>query len=129
MAILSTCSVRAVLVTPFVSRASMRPSQPFGTESTQHLTDLISGKTVTVECDNERSYGRLICKILLPNSDDRCLEQLKAGMAWHYKQYQDEQSPSRPGGLRCCRMCDNEGKNRVVGRSASGAAAGFQTRY
>ncbi len=68
--------------------------QPFGTESTQHLTDLISGKTVALECENERSYGRLICKILLTNGEDVCLDQLKAGMAWHYKQYQDEQSPS-----------------------------------
>jgi hypothetical protein len=32
----------------------------------QHLWELISGKTVTLDCENERSYGRLFCKILLP---------------------------------------------------------------
>jgi len=58
------------------------------------LTALISGKTVTLECENERSYGRLICKILLPNGEDIDLDQVKAGMAWHYKQYEDEQSPA-----------------------------------
>jgi endonuclease YncB( thermonuclease family) len=68
--------------------------QPFGPESTQHLTALISGKTVALECENERSYGRLICKILAPNGEDVCLDQVKAGMAWHYKQFQDEQSPA-----------------------------------
>jgi endonuclease YncB( thermonuclease family) len=68
--------------------------QAFGTESTQHLAELIAGKAVTLECGNERSYGRLICKILLPDGEDVCLDQLKAGMAWHYKQYQDEQSPA-----------------------------------
>jgi endonuclease YncB( thermonuclease family) len=67
--------------------------QAFGTQSTQHLAGLISGKTVTLECENERSYGRLICKILLPNGEDLDLDQVKAGMAWHYKQYEDEQSP------------------------------------
>ena len=38
--------------------------------------------------------ARLICKILLPNDEDMCLDQVKSGMAWHYKQYQDEQSPA-----------------------------------
>jgi endonuclease YncB( thermonuclease family) len=68
--------------------------QVFGTQSTQHLAGLISGKTVTLECQNERSYGRFICKILLPNGEDLDLDQVKAGMAWHYKQYEDEQSPA-----------------------------------
>ena len=68
--------------------------QAFGTQSTQQLTVLISGKTVTLECENERSYGRLICKILLPNGEDADLDQVKAGMAWHYKQYEDEESPA-----------------------------------
>ena len=67
--------------------------QAFGAASTQHLAGLIAGKTVILECGNERSYGRLICKILLPDGDDVCLDQVKAGLAWHYKQYQDEQSP------------------------------------
>jgi endonuclease YncB( thermonuclease family) len=68
--------------------------QTFGAQSTQHLSELISGKPVTLDCENERSYGRLICKIVLPNGEDACLDQVKAGMAWHYKQYEDEQSPS-----------------------------------
>lgn len=71
--------------------------QAFGAQSTQYLSNLISGKTVTLECENERSYGRLICKILLTSGEDVCLDQVKAGMAWHYKQYQDEQSPADRG--------------------------------
>jgi micrococcal nuclease len=35
--------------------------QPFGSQSTQHLSDLISGKSVTLDCEIERSHGRLIC--------------------------------------------------------------------
>ena len=32
----------------------------FGAQSTQHLSELVSGKTVTLGCENERSYGRLV---------------------------------------------------------------------
>jgi len=67
--------------------------QVFGPEATRHLSTLIAGKTVMLECGNERSYGRMICKILL-DGEDVCLDQVKAGLAWHYKQYEDEQSPA-----------------------------------
>jgi endonuclease YncB( thermonuclease family) len=66
--------------------------QAFGAQSTQYIASLVSGRNVTLECENERSYGRMICKVLLPTGEDACLDQLKAGMAWHYKQYEDEQS-------------------------------------
>lgn len=66
--------------------------QVFGAQSTQHLSEILSGKPVTLECENERSYGRLICKVLLPDGEDVDLDQLKAGMAWDYRQYQDEQT-------------------------------------
>jgi endonuclease YncB( thermonuclease family) len=66
--------------------------QSFGSQSTQYLASLVSGKNVTLECENERSYGRIICKVLLSDGDDASLDQVKAGMAWHYKQYEDEQS-------------------------------------
>ena len=65
--------------------------QSFGAQSTQYLASLVSGKNVTLECENERSYGRMICKVLLPSGEDACLDQVKAGMAWHYKQYEDQQ--------------------------------------
>jgi endonuclease YncB( thermonuclease family) len=67
-------------------------NQAFGSQSTANLAALVSGKTVALECEDERSYGRLICKVLLPNGEDADLDQVKAGLAWHYKQYQDEQS-------------------------------------
>jgi hypothetical protein len=34
----------------------------------------------------------MICKVVLPGEEDACLDQVKAGMAWHCKQYEDEQS-------------------------------------
>ena len=67
--------------------------QAFGQRSKQHLSDLVFDKQVTVEYSKKDRYGRTVGKILV-NDVDANLEQVKAGMAWHYKQYQKEQSPS-----------------------------------
>lgn len=64
----------------------------FGNKSKQHLSDLIFGKEVTVVFNKIDKYGRYVGKILV-NGIDANLEQIKAGMAWHYKKYQDEQTP------------------------------------
>lgn len=64
---------------------------PFGQNSKQHLSDLVFNKQVTVEYNKQDKYGRTVGRILV-NSVDANLEQVKAGLAWHYKQYQREQS-------------------------------------
>ena len=66
--------------------------QAFGTQSKKSLSDMIFAKDVTVIYDKTDQYGRLVGKILL-NGKDVNLEQVKAGMAWHYKEYEREQSP------------------------------------
>ena len=53
---------------------------------------MVFGKDVTVTYDKTDQYGRLVGKILLDGKDVN-LEQVKAGMAWHYKEYEREQSP------------------------------------
>lgn len=66
--------------------------QAFGTQSKKSLSDMIFDKDVSVIYDKTDQYGRLVGKILL-NGKDVNLEQVKAGMAWHYKEYEREQSP------------------------------------
>ena len=66
-------------------------SQPFGQKSKQSLSHLVHSQIVTVEFQKKDKYGRTVGKVLL-NGTDVCLEQIKLGMAWHYKQYQSEQS-------------------------------------
>jgi endonuclease YncB( thermonuclease family) len=65
--------------------------QAFGNRSQQNLSDLIFNRDVTVEWSKRDRYGRKVGKVLLDGSDV-CLEQIKSGMAWHYKYYQSEQS-------------------------------------
>ena len=67
--------------------------QAFGTRSKQSLSDMVFGKTVTVEYYKTDQYGRIVGKILLDGKDID-LEQVKAGMAWHYKEYEREQTPA-----------------------------------
>lgn len=66
---------------------------PFGQRSKQHLSDLVYGKWVEVEGEKHDRYGRLVGKVLVSGIDAN-LAQVQAGMAWHYKQYEREQSAS-----------------------------------
>lgn len=65
--------------------------QAFGMRSKQSLSDLVFDKQVTVETDKKDRYGREVGKILLTGQDVN-LEQVTRGFAWHYKQYEREQS-------------------------------------
>ena len=47
-------------------------------------------KPVTVLWDKKDRYGRTIGKVMVDGTD-ACLEQIKAGLAWHYKRYASEQ--------------------------------------
>jgi len=66
--------------------------QPFGEASRKHLASLIAGKSVTVEWHKRDRYGRIVGKVL-HSSADACRAQIEAGLAWHFKRYQMEQSP------------------------------------
>jgi endonuclease YncB( thermonuclease family) len=66
--------------------------QAFGEQSRLSLSEMIFGKDVSVSYQKIDQYGRLVGKIILDGRDIN-LEQVKAGMAWHYKFYEDEQTP------------------------------------
>lgn len=65
--------------------------QAFGTKSKEYLSDLVAGKTVVVDYSKYDRYQRILGKVIM-NGEDVNLEQVEAGMAWHYKKYQSEQS-------------------------------------
>ena len=67
-------------------------AQPYGQTSKQSLSDLVFGKTVTVDTDKTDRYGREVGKVLVDGVDTN-LEQVRRGLAWHYKAYQREQPP------------------------------------
>lgn len=67
--------------------------QAFGQVSKQHLADLVFGKLVGVEWFKQDKYRRVLGKVLVGGQDAN-LEQVKAGLAWHYKKYAAEQPPA-----------------------------------
>ena len=67
--------------------------QAFGNVSKQSLVEQVAGQSVAVEWVKVDKYGRKVGKVLLAGLDCN-LEQVKRGLAWHYKQYQREQSPT-----------------------------------
>ena len=65
-------------------------AQAFGQKSKQSLHRLVHSNQVSVEFQKKDKYGRTVGKVVF-NGLDVCLEQIKLGMAWHYKQYESEQ--------------------------------------
>ena len=68
-------------------------NQAFGQVSKDNLAGLVFGKLVAIEYDKVDRWGRLVGKVGIEGNDE-CLEQIKAGLAWHYKEYAREQSPA-----------------------------------
>ncbi len=64
---------------------------PHGPQAKAHLAALVLGKQVQAIAQKKDRYGRTIATLML-NTKDVNLAMLQAGMAWHYKQYEREQS-------------------------------------
>lgn len=64
--------------------------QAFGQRSKESLSQLVFGQYVQVETGKTDRYGRSLGKVLLAG-EDMNLEQLRRGLAWHYKKYAREQ--------------------------------------
>lgn len=75
--------------------------QPFADRSRQNLSRMVLRRTVLIEWSKVDQYRRFIAKVVVeePGCATPCtatdvnLEQLRAGLAWHYKYYEAEQTP------------------------------------
>lgn len=66
-------------------------AMPFSNRAKRYLSALVAGQTVEVETGKVDRYGRRVGKVLASGQDVN-FEMVKAGMAWHYKEYDREQS-------------------------------------
>lgn len=64
--------------------------QDFSRRSRQYLDSMIWRKSVTLYVREIDSYGRLLAFTYLPDGREMSQEMLKAGMAWHYRHYDNE---------------------------------------
>ena len=66
--------------------------QAFGRASKQHLSDGCFGREVVVKVRHKDRYGRELGQVFAQGRDLN-LEQVRAGLAWHYKAFSKEQAP------------------------------------
>ncbi len=85
--------------------------QPFGQKSKASLSSMVFGKRVTVEWTKRDRYQRII-GVVLVNGVDSNLEQVKAGMAWWYRQYAKEQTAQQRTAYE---VAENQAKAGRVG--------------
>jgi endonuclease YncB( thermonuclease family) len=64
--------------------------QAFGERSEQNLSALVFQKRVEARCHKRDRYGRQVCAVFV-GLRDVGLEQIRAGMAWWYREYAHEQ--------------------------------------
>ena len=69
-------------------------AQPFGQRSRASLAAMVLQKDVWVDTHKHDRYGREVGRLLLDDVDVD-LEQVRRGMAWHYKAYAREQTPEQ----------------------------------
>ena len=67
--------------------------QPYAEAAKDYLSARAIGRFVLVEYGGRDTNGNMFGTVRLSDSD-LGLEQIRAGMAWHYKQDQDHQSPA-----------------------------------
>ena len=63
--------------------------QDFGMRAKQFTSAMVFGKDVEVREFNLDRYGRTVARVLV-DGKDLSLELVKAGLAWHYRQYSSE---------------------------------------
>lgn len=68
-------------------------AQAFGQRSRESLAELVAGRTVIVETTKKDRHRRFIGKVLV-NGQDINIEQIRRGMAWFYRHYENEQPAS-----------------------------------
>jgi len=67
--------------------------QPYSRVARTALLNLVSEQVLSLACDKRDIYGRLVCAVRVEKIDVG-LQLVLLGLAWHFKRYEDEQSPS-----------------------------------
>lgn len=66
--------------------------QPYSNPSRRNLDRMLRGKQITMIPRDRDRYERVVARLVV-DQQDVGLEQIRDGLAWHYRRYQDEQPP------------------------------------
>lgn len=68
--------------------------QPFSAAAQDRLGEMVFGKVVTLKTKGTDRYGRTLATVMVGETNAN-LELVKAGLAWHYKQYSKDAELAR----------------------------------
>jgi endonuclease YncB( thermonuclease family) len=85
--------------------------QAYGNRSKQNLSNWVYNRQVTVDWNKRDRYSRTVGVVFVDGQDVN-LEQVRAGMAWWYRQYAKEQSPDD---RKLYELAENEARNEKLG--------------
>lgn len=71
---------------------SPEKKQDFGQRAKESLSELAYDQQADADCRKRDKYQRSVCVVMV-DSKDVGLEQIRRGMAWWYRQYISEQTP------------------------------------
>lgn len=60
--------------------------------SRRHLRELVHDKVIMFDPEKLDRHGRTVAVVRLQDGTDICLRQIEAGLAWHFKKYESEQT-------------------------------------
>lgn len=110
--------------------ACVEHGQPFGKAAKRSLSDLVYGRDVKVVLQRGESYGRAIGTIwVVGGGVNANLEQVRRGMAWHYKRYAAKEQT--PADYDAFDQAENSARRGRVGlwSSAGDAVAPWEYRH
>ena len=65
--------------------------QPFAKRAHQNLSNLAHEKQAIVDCYKTDQFNRKVCRVWV-GGNDIALAQLQAGLAWHFKRFENDQT-------------------------------------
>jgi endonuclease YncB( thermonuclease family) len=88
----------------------------FGQGSKRHLSALVFGKEVEAFGSKLDRYGRYVGTVVIDGTDAN-LEQLRAGMAWYYREYAADVPAAKRAALCASRGRGSRSEARSMARS------------
>jgi endonuclease YncB( thermonuclease family) len=79
--------------------------QDFGQAAKEHASEMAFGQAVEIRPETVDRYGRTVAVVLCPGGQNLNLSLVRAGLAWHYRAYSDDES-----------LAEAEAEARAAGR-------------
>jgi endonuclease YncB( thermonuclease family) len=85
---------RSVVLVRFSGTDAPERGQAYSRKSTEYLQSLLQGKPVRVRCYKDDGNGREVCDVDV-GGQDIGLAMIEAGLAWHFKRFEQEEGARR----------------------------------